>query len=154
MNLFTWLESNMCLCNQQLLSELQDASRAALSAVVWSLGGIGCLMCGSFIAAAQGAADLALMRSDWAWADVVARMRSRQVCIEASKRVPASISQCMLTYAIHIVSCRRSPARRAPLDMYSKDDAFALTPGEAVPKRGIYQTGGGYYIRSPHPDAM
>jgi len=77
MNYFTWLESNACLCNQQLIAELQEASRAALSCVMWALAGVGCLLLGAFIASAQGSADLALLKSDWDWGNVVAQYRSK-----------------------------------------------------------------------------
>lgn len=80
LNYFVWLESNVCLCNQQLISSLQDGARLALAPLVWALAGLGCLLFGSLLATAQGAADLALMRADWKWTEII---RSKPEYVDA-----------------------------------------------------------------------
>ena len=120
LNMYAWLESNACLCNQQLVAGMQDLSRDALASMVWALGGVGCLLFGALIASAQGAADLALLKADWNWGNTLGQLRG-------------------------------SPVRRPPMDPYDKS-AYAMTPGDALPKRAMYPAHnqmGGYYIRSP-----
>jgi hypothetical protein len=65
MGYYVWLDSTSCLCTQPLIADLQDAAREAVFSVVWSLGGAGALWFGALLAAAQGAADLALLKSEW-----------------------------------------------------------------------------------------
>jgi hypothetical protein len=65
MGYYVWLESIACLCTQPLIADLQDAARNAVYSVVWSLGGAGALWFGALLAAAQGAADLALLKAEW-----------------------------------------------------------------------------------------
>lgn len=65
MGYYVWLDSTSCLCTQPLIADLQDAARDAVYSVVWSLGGAGCLWFGALLAAAQAAADLALLKSVW-----------------------------------------------------------------------------------------
>lgn len=62
---YVWLDSVSCLCTQPLIADLQGAARDAVYSVVWSLGGTGALWFGSLLAAAQGAADLALLKAEW-----------------------------------------------------------------------------------------
>ena len=56
---YVWLNSNSeCLCAQNLLADLQEATRAAGSCVIWTLAGVGCMWFGGLVAAAQGTANL------------------------------------------------------------------------------------------------
>lgn len=60
-----WLDSDYCLCTQPMLEAMQNAAGEALDCVAWSLGGVAALWFGALLAAAQGAADLALLKSEW-----------------------------------------------------------------------------------------
>ena len=62
---FPWLDSENCLCNQELLSSTQKDVDDLFNAVVWSLGAMGCLHFGALLGLLHCVADLIKIRLCW-----------------------------------------------------------------------------------------
>lgn len=74
MHFYPWLESEGCLCSNELIISLGDSSSAALTSVLWTLAAVGCLWVGALVAAIQATTDVSMISSDW---QLITTMRQR-----------------------------------------------------------------------------